>query len=36
MAIKFNIEPYWDDFNVATTVDGLTPKEKFNKILFRP
>jgi len=36
MAIKFNIEPYWDDFNQATTVDGLSPKEKYNKILFRP
>jgi len=36
MAIKFNIEPYWDDFTVPTTVDGLSPKEKYNKILFRP
>lgn len=36
MAIKFNIEPYWDDYNTATAVDGLTPKEKYNKILFRP
>ena len=60
MAIKFNIEPYWDDFNVPTSVyacsnstlsnkvdceasgavwslvSGLTPKEKYNRILFRP
>jgi len=36
MAIKFNIEPYWDDYNTPTTVDGLTPREKYNKILFRP
>ena len=36
MAIKFNIEPYWDDFDKATAVDGLTPKEKYNRILFRP
>lgn len=36
MAIKFNIEPYWDDYNVPTAVDGLTPKEKYNRILFRP
>ena len=36
MAIKFNIEPYWDDYNVPTSVDGLTPKEKYNRILFRP
>ena len=35
MAIKFNIEPYWDDYNVAG-VDGLSPREKYNKILFRP
>jgi len=36
MAIKFNIEPYWDDFNTPTALDGLTPREKFNRILFRP
>ncbi len=36
MAIKFNIEPYWDDYKTATGVDGLTPQEKYNKILFRP
>ena len=35
MAVKFNIEPYWDDFETAGA-DGLTPKEKYNKILFRP
>jgi len=37
MTIKFNVEPYYDDFETATpAVDGLTPKEKYNKILFRP
>ena len=35
MAIKFNIEPYYDDFEVAGS-DGLSPKEKYNRILFRP
>jgi len=35
MAIKFNIEPYYDDFNVAGS-DGLSPKEKYNRVLFRP
>ena len=35
MAIKFNIEPYYDDFTVAGS-DGLSPKEKYNRILFRP
>lgn len=35
MAIKFNIEPYYDDFDVAGS-DGLTPREKYNRILFRP
>ena len=36
MAIKFNVEPYYDDFETATSVDGLSPQEKYNKILFRP
>ena len=36
MSLKFNIKPYFDDFADATTVDGLSPKEKYNKILFRP
>ena len=35
MAIKFNIEPYYDDFDVAGS-DGLSPREKYNRILFRP
>ena len=35
MAIKFNIEPYYDDFEVAGS-DGLSPREKYNRILFRP
>jgi hypothetical protein len=36
MAINTNIDPYWDDYNQATAVDGLTPQEKYNQILFRP
>ena len=36
MAIKLNVEPYYDDFETATAVDGLSPKEKYNQILFRP
>jgi len=36
MSLKFNIKPYFDDYEVATAVDGLTPREKYNKILFRP
>jgi hypothetical protein len=35
MAIAFNVEPYWDDFETAGA-DGLSPKEKYQKILFRP
>ena len=35
MAISFNVEPYWDDYNTAGA-DGLTPKEKYQRILFRP
>ena len=35
MAISFNVEPFWDDFNTAGA-DGLTPKEKYQRILFRP
>ena len=35
MAIAFNVEPYWDDFTTAG-VDGLSPKEKYQRILFRP
>ena len=35
MAIAFNVEPYWDDFEAAGA-DGLSPKEKYNKVLFRP
>jgi len=36
MAIKFNVEPYYDDFETATAVDGLSPQEKYHRILFRP
>ena len=35
MAIKLNVSPYFDDFDVAGA-DGLKPKEKYNRILFRP
>ena len=35
MAIAFNVEPYWDDFTTAGA-DGLSPKEKYQRILFRP
>ena len=35
MAINFNTDPYWDDFEVVGA-DGLTPKEKYNRVLFRP
>ena len=35
MAISFNVEPYWDDFETVGA-DGLSPKEKYNKVLFRP
>jgi hypothetical protein len=36
MAIKFNVEPYYDDFETPTAVDGLSPREKYHRILFRP
>ncbi len=35
MAIAFNVEPYWDDFETIGA-DGLSPKEKYQRILFRP
>ena len=35
MAISFNVSPYWDDFETAGA-DGLSPKEKYQRILFRP
>ena len=36
MTIKFfNDPPYYDDFDVAGS-DGLSPREKYNRILFRP
>jgi len=35
MAIAFNVKPYWDDFNTAGG-DELTPKEKYQRVLFRP
>lgn len=35
MAINFNNDPYFDDYEVAGS-DGLSPKEKYYRILFRP
>lgn len=35
MAINFNNDPYFDDFDVAAS-DGLTPREKYYRVLFRP
>jgi hypothetical protein len=35
MAIKFNVDPYYDDFQQAGA-DTLTPQEKYHKVLFRP
>ena len=35
MAIKFNVDPYYDDFLKAGT-DNLKPQEKYHKVLFRP
>ena len=36
MAIQFNVEPYWDDFESVATGNTLSPKEQYQKILFRP
>ena len=36
MSVKFNIAPYFDDFETPTSTGELSPKEKYNKILFRP
>ncbi len=36
MTLKFNIKPYFDDFETPTGVGELSPKEKYHKILFRP
>jgi hypothetical protein len=35
MAVNLNTKPYYDDYNIKTS-DGLTPKEKYHQILFRP
>ena len=35
MAIDFNTDPYFDDFDAAGS-DGLTPQQKYYRILFRP
>ena len=35
MAINFNIDPYYDDFDSVGS-DGYTPRQKYHKILFRP
>ena len=36
MAIQFNVEPYWDDFEDVASGNTLSPKEQYQKILFRP
>ena len=36
MAIQFNVEPYWDDFESVASGNTLSPKEQYQKILFRP
>jgi len=36
MAIQFNVEPYWDDFEDVAAGNTLSPKEQYQKILFRP
>lgn len=35
MAVNFNNDPYFDDY-LAAGSDGLSPKEKYYRILFRP
>ena len=35
MAIEFQNDPYFDDYDVAGS-DGLTPREKYYRVLFRP
>jgi len=35
MSYDFNRGPYFDDID-SKGLDGLTPKEKFQRILFRP
>ena len=36
MAIQFNVEPYWDDFESVASGNTLSPKEQYQRILFRP
>jgi hypothetical protein len=36
MAISFNVEPYWDDFEQVASGNTLSPKEQYQRILFRP
>tara|TARA_B100001079_G_scaffold57526_1_gene48244 strand:+ start:1384 stop:6360 length:4977 start_codon:yes stop_codon:yes gene_type:complete len=36
MAIAFNVEPYWDDFEDVASGNTLSPKEQYQRILFRP
>ena len=36
MAISFNVEPYWDDFESVVAGNTLSPKEQYQRILFRP
>jgi|TARA_B110000438_G_scaffold303526_1_gene365419 hypothetical protein len=36
MAISFNVEPYFDDFESIASGNTLSPKEQYQRILFRP
>ena len=36
MALAFNVEPYWDDFKTVDDATGLSPKDIYQRILFRP
>jgi hypothetical protein len=39
MSINFNVPPYFDDFESVSEFDGsdgLSPKDKYHKLLFRP
>jgi len=36
MAISFNVEPYYDDFESVASGNTLSPKEQYQRILFRP
>ena len=36
MAISFNVTPYYDDFESVASGNTLSPKEQYQRILFRP